>query len=228
MDIHRKYRAVKPIDLYDFYAISVLDRNQLNDIESKTIIKRLFEIKDIYMEALTSRFAHWAGKRKITINEMVGIMQRSLDSVVEEQASQMSRFGQGFNVLVAIQAMKGEQEKAKKEAEKVDIQNFSKKLGQFKAADYPKIAKGVINLHRAEDPKEIILAIDYLSDLQHCGGYILIDFVAGKRDPSNKFGNEMVKKILDIKKEVDSVLEFKDEMSKSILNIVEKQYSVKN
>lgn len=225
MNIHGSFKAVTPVDLYDFYGIASLDRDKLEEDQLSQVMSRLKEIQDLYLEALKTRFAHWSGKKDLTVRDMVGIMKDSLEDEIEDQAQQMAMgMSQGFNMMAAIKTMRGETDEAKKKAAQVNIEVFSKNLAGFNAADYPKIAQGVVDLFNAESASEIILAVDFLNDLQHCGGYILIDFVAGKRDPSNKFGNEMVKKILDLKRDAGSPLEFADEMSEGILEVVKTQY----
>ena len=227
MDIFQQYNAVTPEDLYDFYGIAALDRSSLSDYDRSIVSRRLQTIREVYIEALKTRFAHWSGKKNLTVEDFLNVMKGSLTESISKQAESMQTgISQGFDMLSAVRHMRGETEEAKKEAARVNIEIFSKNLSGFKAADYPKIAQGVVDLFNAKKDKDIILAVDFLNGLQHCGGYILIDFVAGKRDPSNKFGNKICKDILAIKAEARSPLDLVKDMSTEIANIINKQFNV--
>lgn len=225
MNINGQFKAVTETDLYNFYGITSLDLNQLDNEERKIVEFTLSFLKKTYMEALRTRFAAWSpnGGKVLTVEDMIKILKDSLNDAITEQAPKMAAIGSGFNVMAAIKQLRGETEESKKKAEEQHISQFADKLSQFDKDKYPKIAKGVIKLHEAHSMKDIILAIDYLNMLQHWGGMILIDLIAGHRDPSDPEGNRVLQNILEVKKQAKSPLEFSDKMSPDVRKIVSDQ-----
>lgn len=219
------YTAVTSEDLYDFYGIASLSRKFLSQEHLSKVEQRLQDLRQLFLDALQSRFGGWGGQQQLSIKAIVDIMKGSLEDEIQKQAQAMQYgMSQGFNVMAAVEAMRGESSAAQDKMKGEAIKLLSKGLLNFGAADYPKIAKGIVDLYEAKEPKEIILAIDFLNDLQHCGGYVLVDFVAGQRDPSNKLGNQLMQEILDFKRDAMSPMDFSSKMSPEILEIVKTQY----
>lgn len=223
MDIFGKFKAVTEENLYDFYGISSLNLDNI-DTESRSIIECFLDgFKKLYMEALRTRFGHWNpnGKKAMTVDDMVKELRDSINDYVAKSSNKMSKLGTGFNMMEAVKFMRGEVGDAKKKAEESSVKGFAENLSKFDKDKYPKIAQGVIKLHDARTPKDIIIAIDHVNDLQHWGGYILIDFVAGHRDPSDPEGNRVLNEIMEIKKHAKSPLEFASKMSSDVRKIVQ-------
>lgn len=217
--------AVRPVDLYDFYGIASLSRKALSPEFLKRITDRLLQIRDLYLGALKNRFGGFAGlKDGLDYADFVKSLKDSLNDEIVEQAAQMRPgLTQGFNVMAIVDVM----HQSKKKTPKVGgayVKALSENLANFNMADYPKIAKGIVDLYEAKSCKDIILSVDFMNDLQHCGGYVLVDFVAGHRDPSNVLGNKIYQEILDFKRDAMSPLDFAEHMSPSILEVVQHQY----
>lgn len=220
-----KYKAVTPVDLYDFYGIASLSRKALTPEFQERVSRKLKDLRQLFLDALQARFNYWRGGEAISINKIVEVMKNSLEDEIMKQAKLMqSGLGGGFNMLAAVAAMRGDTKVASKKMEAETIKLFAENLKNFKSADYPKIAKGVVDLFEAETDKDIILSIDFLNDLQHCGGYVLVDFVAGQRDPTNTLGNKVMQEILDFKRDVVSPMDFAKDMSAPILEVVKSQW----
>jgi len=222
MDIYGKFQPITEQSLYDFYGCASLNLSLLNTDERKIVDFELKRLKGMYISALFKRFAYWnpTGSKALTIEAMIKQLKDLLYEETSKQSSKMTALGTGFNIMTAVKQMRGESEEAKKKVEAANTKQFADSLSNFKSADYPKIAKGVVKLYEASSARDIIEAIDYMNDLQHCGGYILIDLNAGQRDPSNKEGQRVLQNILDIKKNAKSPREFLDKMSEEIRDIV--------
>jgi hypothetical protein len=222
MDIFGSFEPIKEQDLYDFYGLASINYDDLDSDGRKFFDYQIKRFRAHYMHALKTRFAHWSkgGKAPPSVEEMVKELRNSLFNNIEDQAAQMARMGTGFNMLAAVQAMRGQAAQKVKE-EHSEHKTFARNLNEFKAADYPKIAQCVIDLWEAEhNPKKVIIAIDTLNGLQHCGGYVLIDFVAGKRDPSDPEGKRVIAEILDMKRHAKTPKEFQAKMSADIRKFV--------
>ena len=176
------------------------------------------------MESLAKRFAHWNpnGGKAISVDDMIRALKDDLNKMVEKEANKMSRLGTGFDMMSAVRQMRGETEGAKDKAEKVAAKQFAENLGKFDNDRYKKIAAGVIKIHEANAIKDIILAIDYVNDLCHWGGSVIVDFLSGKRDPENKENNRIFNEVMETKKHAKSPLEFADKMSSDIRKIVQR------
>jgi pyridoxal biosynthesis lyase PdxS len=224
MDIFGKFRAVTEEDLYSFYGIASMDLNKLEASDKSIVESFLQGFKKLYMEALRTRFGHWSGGNKaLTVDDMIKQLREVVNEYAAKNAQKMGRLGTGFNMMEAVKHMRGETEDgaAKKAAEEKQVKDFAKNLATFDKDRYPKIAQGVVKLHEAKTLQEIILAIDHVNDLQHWGGYILIDFVAGHRDPSDKEGNRVLQQVFDLKKNAKSPLEFAAKMHPEIRKMVQ-------
>ena len=216
--------AVRPVDLYDFYGIASLSRKALPPEFLERITERLEVIRDVYLGALKNRFGGFFNcDDSLNVQDFVNNLKQSVNEEITKQASEMRQASsRGFNVMAMVDVMHKQQKQAKL-SEKY-VKALSESLANFQAADYPKIAQGVIDLHEAKTCKDIILSVDFMNDLQHCGGYVLVDFVAGQRDPSNVLGNKIYQEILDFKRDAMSPLDFADHMSPEILEVVQHQY----
>ncbi|MHA2136261.1 MAG: hypothetical protein ACW99J_20565 [Candidatus Thorarchaeota archaeon] len=216
--------AVRPVDLYDFYGIASLSRKALPPELLERITGRLENIRDVYLGALKNRFGgFFRCDEDLNLQEFVNNLKQSLNEEIIKQATEMRQASsKGFNVMAMVDVMH-QQQKQSKLSEKY-VKALSESLAGFQAADYPKIAQGVVDLHEAESCKDIILAVDFMNDLQHCGGYVLVDFVAGQRDPTNALGNKVYQEILDFKRDAMSPLDFAEHMSPAILEVVQQQY----
>lgn len=228
MDIYGKFKAVTEESLYDFYGLASLEVGNLGADDLKIVECILAEMKDTYTKALLKRFSYWSpnGGKAMTVEQMIETLKDSIKDEVKKQAQQMGAFGKGFDMMSAVKAMRGETGDSKEIIKKKDDANmkqFADKLGgsPFNNTRYQGIAKGVIKLHEAKTNQEIIIAIDYLNDQQHQGGHILIDFVAGHRDPSDPEGNRVLNQIMEIKKHAISPLEFADKMSCDVRKLVQ-------
>jgi|SRR5882672_11209903 len=228
MDIFGKFKPVTEESLYDFYGLASLEIGNLSQEEKAIADSILQEMKGTYSAALLKRFAYWSpnGGKPMTVEQMIETLKDSLKDEVAKQARQMGAMGKGFDMMSAVKMMRGETNDAKqtvKAKEDANVKQFAEKLGGscFNNERYQGIAKGVIKLHEARNSQEIILAIDYLNDQQHQGGYILIDFVAGHRDPSDPEGNRVLNQIMEIKKNAISPLKFADKMSSDVRKLVQ-------
>ena len=223
MDIFGKFRAITEEDLYSFYGIASLDFNKIEASDMSIIDSFLQGFKKLYMEALKTRFAHWnpGGKKAITVDDMIKELRDDISNFAAKSATKMAALGIGFNMMEAVKHIRGEVGDTKHRAEEAHVKGFAENLSKFDKDRYPKIAQGVVKLHEAKSSKDIILAIDHINDLQHWGGYILIDFVAGHRDPSDKEGNRVLQQVMDLKKNAKSPLEFADKMYSEIRKIVQ-------
>ena len=225
MDIYGKFKAVTEESLYDFYGLASLEVSALTDDEKKIAEAILFEMKETYSKALLKRFAYWSpnGGKAMTVEQMIETLKDSLKDEVAAQARNMAAMGKGFDMMSAVKMMRGEVGDTKKKQEEANVKQFAENLGGscFNNARYKGIASGVIKLHEAKTAQDIIMAIDYLNDQQHQGGYILIDFVAGHRDPSDPEGNRVLNQIMEIKKHAISPLKFADKMSSDVRKLVQ-------
>lgn len=226
MDIFGKFRAVTEEDLYSFYGIASIQLDKLEAGDRSIVDTFLNGFKKLYMEALRTRFAYWSGGNKaFTVDDMIKQLRDSVNDFAAKDANKMARMGGGFDMMAAVKHMRGEADggAAKQAAEDAQVQKFAKNLGgsPFNNKNYQGIAKGVIKLHEAKTSQDIIIAIDYLNDQQHQGGYILIDFVAGHRDPSDPEGNRVLQEIMNIKKHAKSPLEFAPKMHTEIRKMVQ-------
>ena len=223
MDIFGKFRAVTPEDLYSFYGVASLNLDKMAADDLSIIESFLQGFKKLYMEALRTRFAHWnpGGKKALTVDDMIKNLRDDIVEFVAKDANKMARMGGGFNMMAAVKHMRGEVGDTKHRVEEAQVKDFANNLSKFDKDKYPKIAQGVVKLHEAKSNKDIILAIDHVNDLQHWGGYILIDFVAGHRDPSDKEGNRVLQQVMDLKKNAKNPLDFADKMYSEIRKIVQ-------
>lgn len=228
MDIYGKFKAVTEESLYDFYGIASLEVGNLDGDDLKIVESILYEMKDTYTKALLKRFSYWSpnGGKALTVEDMIETLKDSLKDEVAKQARQMGAMGKGFDMMSAVKMMRGEgggADEAKKAREDANAKKFAENLGGscFNNARYKGIANGVIKLHDAKTANEIIIAIDYLNDQQHQGGHILIDFVAGHRDPSDPEGNRVLNEIMEIKKKAISPIEFASKMSSDVRKLVQ-------
>lgn len=226
MDIYGKFKAVTEESLYDFYGLASLEISNLTTEEQAICDSILQEMKGTYSAALLKRFAYWSpnGGKAMTVEQMIETLKDSLKDEVAKQARNMGAMGKGFDMMSAVKMMRGETGDSKenlKKKEDANVKQFAEKLSTFDKSRYPAIAKGVIQLHEAKTSQDIILAIDYLNDQQHWGGYILIDFVAGHRDPSDPEGNRVLNQIMEIKKNAVSPLAFADKMSSDVRKLVQ-------
>lgn len=228
MDIFGKFKPVTEQSLYDFYGIASLEIGNLSSDDTKIVECILAEMKDTYSKALLKRFAYWSpnGGKALTVEDMIETLKGSLKDEAAKQARNMSAMGKGFDMMSAVKMMRGESggaEEAKKVREEANTKKFAENLSGscFNNARYKGIAQGVIKLSEARTSQEIIIAIDYLNDQQHQGGHILIDFVAGHRDPSDPEGNRVLNQIMEIKKHAISPLTFADKMSSDVRKLVQ-------
>lgn len=224
MDIFGQFKAVTPEDVYDFYGIASLEIDKLDDDDRKLVECQLTTLQKTYMEALRKRFAHWApnGGKALTVDDMINSLKASINEEIQKQTKKMAAVGAGFNIMETVKTLRGETGDARKKAEEASVQKFADNLSTFDSNKYPMIAKGVIALHEARTPQQIILAIDHINDLSHWGGAILVDFLSGKRDPSNKENNKIFNEIMETKKHAKSPLEYADRMTSDIRKLVQK------
>jgi hypothetical protein len=223
MDIFGKFRAVTEADLYSFYGIASMDLNKLEISDKSIIMSFLDDFKKLYMEALRTRFGHWSGGNKaLTVDDMIKQLREVVNEYAAKNAQKMGRLGTGFNMMEAVKHMRGETDDgaAQEAAKEKQVKDFAKNLATFDKDRYPKIAQGVVKLHEARTPQEIILAIDHVNSLQHWGGFILIDLIVGHRDPSDPDGNKVFNEVMEVKKHAKTPLEYLDKMSSDIRKIV--------
>lgn len=230
MDINGKFKSVTESDLYDFYGIASVRWDQLDADQQKIAESVLLTLQKTYEEALLKRFAHWSptGGKPLDVLAMIQLLKDSLYDEARKQAQKMALDGRGFDIMSAVKQMRGEAEGQKEKAAENTTKQFAANLASFDSAAYKGrytgIAQGVIKLHDAKTPPQIIQAIDYLNDQQHWGGFILIDFIAGHRDPSDPEGKRIVNEIFEMKKNAKTPLEYASKMSSDIRKLVQDVY----
>lgn len=226
MDINGKFKSVTESDLYDFYGIASLRWDQLDADQQKIAESVLITLQKTYQEALLKRFAHWSpgGGKPLDVLSMIKMLKDSLYDEANKQAKKMAMDGRGFDLMSAVKLMRGEAEGQKEKV--IDQQNkqFAANLASFESPSYKGrytgIAQGVIKLHEAKTPPQIIQAIDFLNLQQHWGGQVLVDFLCGQRKPDDPEATRIFLEVMEIKKNAKTPLEYASKMSSDIRKLV--------
>jgi len=238
-----QYEKITEEDVFDIYGYEYLlgyaDAEVTSEIEQG--------VKEIH-----SRYLAAAKKRAAWVLESVGVVNNTPDSLrsmansvtsqleknIENSVLKQQQTGLGSGGLMGA-ILSGYQE-SNADLTGVDVSKFGlqnkdgkkqirdrSKIDGFGLSEWKDIAEAYFNLEDATTTSKMILAIDHLNDLQHCGGNLLVDFQlgyragegkdgSGARDEQTKKALENLKAILDIKRDAKSPKEFLPKMSSTV------------
>lgn len=225
-------------DIFDFYGCEFLSTFPgVEDEDKKMADFRIDEIWGKYLNAVRERIKsemHFLGidaDGDFSIKRMMSLIENMLKNEISAQAEQMRRDGGGFNMgkmIVQANMMAGR-----------DVGSLAKQFGLAQEKPTPKktidteslvkdpkwhtIAQAFEQLENAKSTKEKILAVDRLNGLQHNSFHLLIDLQTGRMLEDRAKGAKdhteavnIVKEVLEIKKEAKTPLEFADRMSSDV------------
>jgi len=233
------YNPVSEEDIFDLYGSEYL-LSKVQDADSRSILEsRVKEIHKVYLAAAKKR-AEW-------VLESCGVAHVTSDSLRSAVGTISSNFEKnlvkkldsqpfGGNLLGAI--IEAQQESGADLGD-LDIEKYGVEHKKVKAVrdfsniglgEWKEIAEAYFNLEDADTVNEMILAIDHLNDLQHCGGNLLVDFQMGRRVGEGKAAKHVtdehvqkavdnMNKILDIKRDSASPVEFLPQMSSTVRKV---------
>lgn len=238
-----QYKALTEEDIFDMYGCEYL-LSVISDKEVKFELEsRIKEIHKSYLAAAKKR-AEWVlqscGIRKTNFDSLRSMADEVTKSFEKTLMAELESPGFDGNALGAIvraqQAAGVDVSKLGIDLKKIGVDGSKvvkqkRDLSKIGLSEWKEIAKVYFELEDAASIPDIITAIDNLNDLQHCGGNLLVDFQMGYRVGEGKSAsgsgqNEAVKeaisnlkKIMDIKRDAKSPMEFIDKMSSDVRKI---------
>jgi hypothetical protein len=233
-----KVEMLSTTDIFDFYGCEFLFQFPgIEESDQKMAEFRLDEVWGKYLTAVRERiksemkFLGLDVSGNISIKGMMKLVNDMLKNEIATQAEEMRRTGAGFNMgKMIVQASM---------AAGRDVGSLAKQFGLAQEKPVKKntidteslikdpkwhiIAQAFEQLENAKTTKEKILSIDCLNGLQHHSFHLLIDLqtgrmledrAEGKKDQSEAMN--IVKDVLQIKKDARTPLEFADRMSSDV------------
>lgn len=206
-------------DIYDFYGLTMVDRDSLPAPNLRLFKFYLNEIKRKYIESLAHRIrleAKWMGLdlQGNSITALVGKLSAKMDEEIQKQAGNMRMMGAGFDMLSFVKAQQGQKQRDLD----VAADTFRSKEGKSRAAfggePWAKISDAFLRVEKATSEQEIILAIDALNSLQHNCCHVLFD-LTNTRGGSGEDATA-VKAVLEEKFKAKTPKEFGKKMSNDV------------
>jgi hypothetical protein len=207
-------------DIYDFYGLTMVDADSIDEDSAKLYNFYLRDIKSKYIESLAHRIrleAKWMGLDLDgnSITALVGKLSAKIDEEINKQAAKMRMTGTGFNMLDFVKSQQGQKQRD------LDIaaDTFRSKEGKSRPAyggePWAKISEAFLKVEKADTPKDIIQAVDALNSLQHNCCHVLFDLT------NTRYGGEpddatAVRAVLEEKFKAKTPKEFEKKMSQDV------------
>jgi hypothetical protein len=213
-------------DVYDFYGLTCVAEDGLDDEGKKMYTFFLSEIKRKYVISLKKRIKEEAGYLGLDIDgtnieTLMGNMKKGIDEQIKEQSNKMARTGAGFNMMDMIKGTYNTKPKGMENAASA-FRVKEKQRPAFGGEPWAKIAEAFLNVERAESNKAIVLAVDYLNDLAHNCCAVLFD-LTGTRYGGTAENRKAIQEILDEKKNARTPKEFAFKMSGDVKSFLKDQ-----
>jgi len=212
-------------DVYDFYGLSCVAEDNLNEEERKLYTFFLMEIQRRYVVTLKKRIKEEAGYLGLdiegtNIETLMGNMKKGIDEQIKQQANKMARTGAGFNMMDIIKDTMNAKPKGMENAAAA-FRVKEKQRPAFGGEPWAKISEAFLGVERAKSNKEIILAIDHLNDLQHNCCHVLFD-LTGTRGGGGD-AHKAIASILDEKRDAKTPRDFATKMSNDVRSFLKDQ-----
>jgi len=240
-----KVELLETVDIFDLYGCEFVYSSGDSD-DQMYAASRIDEIHAKYLHAARERIkseCKFLGLSEkdfdsMSFAQIASKLPSMLEKELEKQANHMMHGG-GFNlmkVVIDAQRMSGADmtgiDTAKfgvgqpKKDEKTNTINAESLL---KDPKWHIIAKAFIALEDAKSVQEKVMAIDHLNDLQHNSFHLLIDLQTGRmlegKSEGESYGKHeeavnIVKEVLDIKRDAKAPKEYASKMSRDVAKMV--------
>lgn len=206
-------------DIYDFYGLTMVNRDALPSPNQRLFKFYLNEIKRKYIESLAHRIrleAKWMGLdlQGNSITALVNKLTTKMDEEIKKQSKNMMALGTGFDMLAFVQA----HQKQKQRDMDIAADTFRSEEGKSRPAyggePWAKISDAFLRVEKAVSDQEIILAIDALNSLQHNCCHVLFD-LTNTRGASGEDATA-IKAVLEEKFKAKTPKEFEKKMSSDV------------
>ena len=203
-------------DVYDFYGLSLLKEEDLQEEPRKLFNYFLTNIRDNYVKTLKRRIIEEAGYLGMNVDgtnleSLISNLSKKLNQEISRQAANMAASGVGFDMMSMIRAQQQKPKPALEGAADAFRSSKGKSRSLFGGEPWAKISEAFLAIDRAQTAKNIILAIDHLNDLQHNCCHVIFDLTGTRGGGGDS--HAAVKAVLDDKQKAKTPHDFADKMS---------------
>lgn len=213
-------------DVYDFYGLSVIDEKTLDTEPKQMYTFFLTEIRDNYIKTLKRRIKEEAGYLGLDVEQssieiMVKKVSEKLNDEIKRQSTQMAAMGKGFDMMSMIKAQHAAKVPGMENAAEQFRSDKGKSRGAFGGEPWAKISEAFLAIERAQTPKEIVLSVDHLNDLQHNCCHVIFDLTGTRGGGGSSHAD--VQAVLDEKFSARSPKDYASKMSSDVRKFLKEQ-----